>query len=51
MSYGIYIAQVVGVANSGDDRLQVRVLPQMQNYMTLPDDQCPKWSFFFIGRD
>lgn len=47
MSYGIYIAQVVGVANSGDDRLQVRVLPQMQNYMTLPDDQCPKWSFFF----
>ena len=47
MSYGIYIAQVVGVASSGDDRLQVRVLPQMQNYMTLPDDQCPKWSFFF----
>ena len=47
MSYGIHIAQVVGVANSGDDRLQVRVLPQMQNYMTLPDDQCPKWSFFF----
>lgn len=47
MSYGIYIAQVVGVANNGDDRLQVRVLPQMQNYMTLPDDQCPKWSFFF----
>ena len=47
MSYGIYIAQVVGVASSGDDRLQVRELPQMQNYMTLPDDQCPKWSFFF----
>ena len=47
MSYGIYIAQVVGVANSGDDRLQVRVLPQMQNALTLPDSQCPKWSFFF----
>lgn len=47
MSYGIYIAQVVGAANSGDDRLQVRVLPQMQNASTLPDSQCPKWSYFF----
>lgn len=47
MSYGIYIAQVVGAATEGDDRLQVRVLPQMQNVATLPDDQCPKWSFFF----
>ena len=47
MSYGIYIAQVVGAATEGDDRLQVRVLPQMQNVTTLPDDQCPKWSFFF----
>ena len=47
MSYGIYIARVVGAAAEGDDRLQVRVLPQMQNRMTLPDDQCPRWSFFF----
>lgn len=47
MSYGIHIAQVVGAANSGDDRLQVRVLPQMQNASTLPDSQCPKWSYFF----
>ena len=47
MSYGIYIAQVVGAATKGDDRLRVRVLPQMQNVETLPDDQCPKWSFFF----
>ena len=47
MSYGIYIAQVVGAATEGDDRLQVRVLPQMQNRATLPDSQCPRWSFFF----
>ena len=47
MSYGIYIAQVVEPAANGDDRLRVRVLPQMQNTVTLPDENCPKWSFFF----
>lgn len=47
MSYGIHIAQVVKSASNGDDRLQVRVLPEMINSETLPDEQCPKWSSFF----
>ena len=31
MGYGFYLARVVGVAKSKDNRLSVQVLPQMEN--------------------
>lgn len=46
MSYGIYIAKVVGVSTETDDRLQVRVLPQMDDN-SIPDNKCPLWPYFF----
>ena len=47
MSYGLYIAKVVGAAVDGDDRLQIRILPQMHNTFAIPDSKCPRWPFFF----
>ena len=44
MSYGLYIAKIVGVCSSTDNRLQIRILPQMS---TLDENLCPKWPSFF----
>ena len=41
---GLYIAKVVGTSSSDDSRLQVRVLPCMED---LEETDCPKWPFFF----
>lgn len=44
MSYGLYIAKIVGVCTSSDSRLQIQILPQMSS---LDTTICPKWPFFF----
>lgn len=44
MGYGLYIAKIVGVNTSADNRLQIRILPQMAN---LEESMCPKWPSFF----
>lgn len=49
MAYNIYIGRVVGTSNAGDDRLQVRILPYMEN-TNIPDDKCPLWPYFFKGQ-
>lgn len=49
MGYNIYIGKVVGVSNPGDDRLQVRILPHMEN-TNIPDNKCPLWPYFFKGQ-
>lgn len=43
-NYGFHVAKVVGVAEQEDNRLQVKVLPQMED---ITDGQCPQWSSFF----
>lgn len=47
MSYGFYLAEVASVANTKDNRLGVRILPQMGNRTTIPDSKCPVWPSFF----
>lgn len=44
MSYGLYIAKIVGVSTQSDSRLQLQILPQMSS---LDTSICPKWPFFF----
>ena len=44
MGYGFYLARVVGVAKSKDNRLSVQVLPQMEG---IPVTKCPCWPSFF----
>lgn len=44
MAYSFYVAQVVNIATSTDDRIQVRVLPQMEG---IDKDKCPMWPSFF----
>ena len=44
MNYGIYLAEVVGTALAGNTRLQVRVIPNMQD---IPAEKCPVWPSFF----
>ena len=44
MNYGIYLAEVVGTALAGNTRLQVRVIPDMQD---IPAGKCPMWPSFF----
>ena len=46
MNYGLYLAEVVGVCNDDDDRLQIKILPQMEG---ISDSMCPKWPYFFRG--
>ena len=41
---GLYIAKVVGTSTAEDSRLQVKVLPFMED---LASASCPKWPFFF----
>ena len=41
---GLYIAKVVYTSADEDSRLQVKVLPYMED---IPDSSCPKWPFFF----
>lgn len=43
-NYGLYIAKVVGTSSDEDSRLQVKVLPFMED---IEDGSCPKWPFFF----
>ena len=44
MNYAIYLAEVVGAAAAGNARLQVRVIPNMQD---IPVEKCPVWPSFF----
>ena len=44
MSYGLYLAQVIGATRENDSRIQIRVVPQMND---LPKGMCPRWPFFF----
>ena len=44
MKNEIHIAQIEGVASEGNLRLQVRIMPHMQN---LEKDYLPIWPFFF----
>lgn len=44
MNCEIYLAEVVGAATAGNTRLQVRVIPDMQD---IPDEKCPAWPSFF----
>lgn len=44
MSYGLYIASIVGVCTSEDSRLQVRILPQMTD---ISSERCPRFPYFF----
>lgn len=44
MGYGFYLGQVVSVSSDKDNRLGVRVLPQMEG---IPDSKCPAWPSFF----
>lgn len=46
MSYGIYLASLAADAglSKNDDRLRVRIIPQMNNFKS---EECPLWSFFF----
>lgn len=43
----LYLAKIVGCGKEGDNRLQIRVLPYMDDSTEIGDDQCPKWPFFF----
>ena len=47
MSYGFYLAEIASVANAKDNRLGVRILPQMENRTFIPDSKCPVWPSFF----
>jgi len=44
MSYSLYIAKIEALATPEDDRLQVRVLPEMES---LDKSYLPVWPFFF----
>lgn len=44
MSYGFYLAEVTSVAQPKDNRLGVRVLPQMKG---IESSKCPVWPSFF----
>lgn len=43
-NYGFHVAKIVGTASLDDNRLQVKVLPQMEG---IADGKCPQWSSFF----
>ena len=44
MNCKVYLAEVVGTAIAGNTRLQVRVIPDMQD---IPAEKCPVWPSFF----
>ena len=44
MGYGFYLGQVASVAADNDNRLSIRVLPQMEG---IPATKCPAWPSFF----
>jgi|LSQX01.3.fsa_nt_gb hypothetical protein len=44
MQYSIYLARIEGVSSSTDSRLQVRILPDMED---LSRDYLPMWPSFF----
>ena len=44
MNCEIYLAEVVGAATAGNTRLQIRVIPDMQD---IPVGKCPVWPSFF----
>lgn len=44
MSYGLYLAKVIGAAKKDDLRVQIRVVPQMNG---IPQGMCPRWPYFF----
>ena len=44
MGYGFYLGQVVSVAADKDNRLGVRILPQMEG---ISSTKCPVWPSFF----
>lgn len=44
MGYNLYLAKVVGVAIESDSRIQIRILPQMED---IPENMCPRWPCFF----
>lgn len=44
MGYNLYLAEIVGVPTETDSRIQVRILPQMEE---LPSEMCPRWPCFF----
>ena len=44
MGYGFYIAEIVSVAQSKDNRLGVRVYPHMKG---IASSKCPVWPSFF----
>lgn len=44
--FSIYVAKIVGECTKTDNRLAVRILPQMDD-TSIPDSLCPRWPFFF----
>ena len=46
MSYSFYVGKIVNVATSDDNRLQVRIIPHMQDG-DIPDEDCPVYPSFF----
>lgn len=47
MNCEIYVATIVKSRETEDDRLTVKILPQMRG---IPDELCPRWPYFFKGQ-